>query len=81
MTFLTAEDSAISILVNWEVPDELLLAYLLPRAAWSWTLWQSKSFLSLVGFRFLNTRLLNVPVPFHVNFEEVNLRFYGETFL
>ena len=25
---------------------------------------------------FLNTKLLGVKVPFHVNFEEVNLRFY-----
>jgi hypothetical protein len=25
---------------------------------------------------FLDTRVLGVPVPFHVNFEEVNLRFY-----
>ncbi len=31
---------------------------------------------SLVGFRFLNTRLLGVPVPFHRNFDEINLRFY-----
>ena len=25
---------------------------------------------------FLDTRVLKIPVPFHVNFEEVNLRFY-----
>ena len=25
---------------------------------------------------FLNTRLLGIPIPFHRNFEEVNLRFY-----
>ena len=25
---------------------------------------------------FLNTRVLGIQVPFHVNFEEVNLRFY-----
>lgn len=31
---------------------------------------------SLVGFRFLRTRLLGVPVPFHRDFDEVNLRFY-----
>lgn len=33
-------------------------------------------FVSLVGFMFLDTRVLGVPVPFHINFEEVNLRFY-----
>jgi uncharacterized protein YqjF (DUF2071 family) len=32
--------------------------------------------MSLVAFQFLRTRVLGVPVPFHVNFEEVNLRFY-----
>ncbi len=31
---------------------------------------------SLVAFKFLDTKVLGVPIPFHVNFEEVNLRFY-----
>ncbi|MCO4773391.1 MAG: DUF2071 domain-containing protein [Deltaproteobacteria bacterium] len=31
---------------------------------------------SLVGFLFLDTALLGIPVPLHRNFEEVNLRFY-----
>ena len=31
---------------------------------------------SLVGFMFRDTRLVGVPVPFHRDFEEVNLRFY-----
>jgi uncharacterized protein YqjF (DUF2071 family) len=35
-----------------------------------------KTFVSMVGFQFLDTRVLGVPVPFHRNFEEVNLRFY-----
>ncbi len=34
------------------------------------------TYLSLVGFMFNNTRVLGMQVPFHVNFEEVNLRFY-----
>lgn len=33
-------------------------------------------YVSMVGFRFLNTRVLGLPIPFHVNFDEVNLRFY-----
>src|SRR5262249_51952230 len=28
------------------------------------------------GFQFLDTRVLGIPVPFHRNFVEVNLRFY-----
>ena len=35
-----------------------------------------KCFVSLVGFMFLDTHVLGIPVPMHVNFEEVNLRFY-----
>ncbi len=35
-----------------------------------------QTFVSVVGFLFLRTRLLGIPVPFHRNFEEVNLRFY-----
>jgi len=33
-------------------------------------------YLSLVGFMFQNTRVLGIKIPFHKNFEEVNLRFY-----
>jgi uncharacterized protein YqjF (DUF2071 family) len=38
--------------------------------------WSGKTFVSVVGFLFRNTRLLGLPIPFHRNFEEVNLRFY-----
>jgi uncharacterized protein YqjF (DUF2071 family) len=31
---------------------------------------------SIVAFRFRGTRLRGVPIPFHVNFPEINLRFY-----
>ena len=34
------------------------------------------TFLSVVGFLFLDTRLLGLPIPLHRDFEEVNLRFY-----
>lgn len=37
---------------------------------------EGKLFVSLVGFMFVDTRVLGIPVPFHINFEEVNLRFY-----
>ena len=33
-------------------------------------------YVSLVGFMFTDTRLLGWRIPFHVHFEEVNLRFY-----
>ena len=39
-------------------------------------MWNGRNYISLVGFRFLNTRVWNIAFPFHRNFEEVNLRFY-----
>jgi uncharacterized protein len=38
--------------------------------------WQGRTFVSLVGFLFLDTRVLGLGIPFHRDFEEVNLRFY-----
>ena len=36
-----------------------------------------RTYVSLVGFRFCHTKLLGLfPIPFHANFDEVNLRFY-----
>src|ERR1700755_98536 len=35
-----------------------------------------RTFVTVVGFLFLNTRVLGLPVPLHRDFEEVNLRFY-----
>jgi uncharacterized protein YqjF (DUF2071 family) len=37
---------------------------------------EGKCFVSLVGFMFRDTRVMGIPVPFHINFEEINLRFY-----
>ena len=37
---------------------------------------QGQTFLSVVGFLFLDTRVIGLPIPLHRNFEEVNLRFY-----
>ncbi len=38
--------------------------------------WHGKTFVSEVGFMFLNTRVAGMAIPFHRNFEEINLRFY-----
>jgi hypothetical protein len=37
---------------------------------------EGRAFVSMVGFRYLDTRLLGLSIPFHREFEEVNLRFY-----
>jgi uncharacterized protein YqjF (DUF2071 family) len=52
-----------------------VLRALVPRGA-DLDLWSGKCFASVVGFRFEETRVLGLAVPFHCNFEEVNLRFY-----
>jgi len=37
---------------------------------------QGHTFLSVVAFRFLRTRVLGIAIPLHRDFEELNLRFY-----
>ena len=73
MSFLKAEWRKLAI-ANYEVDSSLLTAYL-PYGT-ELDLWNGKCYVSLVGFMFLNTKLLNFKIPFHINFEEVNLRFY-----
>ena len=71
--FLTARWQDL-IMVNYEV-EPSLLAHRVP-AGTEIDLQDGKCFVSLVGFMFLETRVLGLSVPFHVNFEEVNLRYY-----
>jgi uncharacterized protein len=71
--FLTAKWKDL-VMANYEVAPELLEKRV-PRGT-SLDFDDGKLFVSLVGFMFLDTRVLGIPVPFHINFEEVNLRFY-----
>lgn len=71
--FLTAEWRDIVVL-TYEVPPEILVP-LVP-AGTELDLWQGRALASVVGLRFLDTRVLGVPVPLHRAFDEVNLRFY-----
>ena len=72
--FLSAEWRYLAML-NYEVSPELLDPYV-PRGT-ELDSFNGKTFVSLVGFRFLNTRLFGeLPIPFHTDFDEVNLRFY-----
>lgn len=73
MSFLTAEWRKLAMF-NYLVEPDLLLTYV-PKGT-SLDLFQGKCLISVVGFRFLDTRLMGIPVPFHRHFEEVNLRFY-----
>lgn len=73
MSFLTAEWRRL-ILANYTLDPALLQNYL--PAHTELDLWQGQCYVSLVGFMFKNVRLLGIAVPFHTQFEEVNLRFY-----
>lgn len=61
-------------MLNYEVDPAVLQPHLPPGTEVD--TWQGKTLVSVVGFLFLDTRVLGVAVPFHRNFEEVNLRFY-----
>ncbi len=65
-------------MVNYEVDPEILKPYLPPATELDY--WQGKALVSMVGFLFQDTRVFGVKWPMHVNFEEVNLRFYVRHF-
>jgi len=71
--FLTANWSYLAML-NFAV-DPKLLEPLVP-AGTELDFYEGQTFLSVVGFLFLDTRVLGLPIPLHRDFEEVNLRFY-----
>jgi len=62
------------LLINYEVDPALVLSRA-PRGT-ELDLREGKCLVSLVGFLFGETRVKGIPVPFHRNFEEVNLRYY-----
>lgn len=71
--FLTAQWSYLAML-NYEIDPALLLP-LVPKGTELDT-WNGTTFASMVGFLFLDTRVLGMAVPFHRDFEEIDLRFY-----
>jgi uncharacterized protein YqjF (DUF2071 family) len=72
-TFLTAEWRKLAI-ANYSVDPGLLIPFLPYKTELDF--WNNKCYVSLVGFRFINTRIKGIMVPFHRDFEEINLRFY-----
>ena len=71
--FLTAQWRWL-VMLNYEV-DPALLRPLVP-AGTELDAWGGVTYASVVGFLFLDTRVLGIPIPFHRDFEELNLRFY-----
>lgn len=62
------------VIANYAVEKELLRPFV--PAGTELDLWNDTCYVSLVGFMFLNTLVMGIPIPFHTDFEEVNLRFY-----
>ena len=75
MSFLKADWSKL-IMINYEVSSDCIKAYV-PKGTVLDT-YNGKCFISIVGLLFRNTKLLGLSVPYHKNFEEVNLRIYVE---
>jgi uncharacterized protein YqjF (DUF2071 family) len=72
--FLTAEWRDLAML-NYDVEPALLAGYV-PQGT-TLDSFEGKTYVTLVGFCFSKTRLWGkIAVPFHGEFEEVNLRFY-----
>lgn len=71
--FLQAEWRKL-VMANYAVDKKNLEPYLPYKTEID--VWKNTCYVSLVGFMFLNTKVKGFKIPFHINFEEVNLRFY-----
>lgn len=76
------KDRKVFLEANWErlvslnyAVDPQLLEKHLPKGT-ELEKFNDKCYVSLVAFRYSDTKLLKVKVPFYQQFEEVNLRFY-----
>ena len=71
--FLTANWRYLALL-NYVIDPRILTQLIPPGTEIDYQ--NGETFISIVGFLFLDTRLLGFPIPLHRDFEEVNLRFY-----
>lgn len=71
--FLTAKWLDL-VMVNYAVEPELLQEFV--PGGTELDLFDGECYASLVAFKFFDTRILNFKIPFHIDFLEVNLRFY-----
>jgi len=71
--FLQAEWRKLAM-ANYAIDSNLLRPWLPHKTELDF--WNNTCYVSLIGFMFQNTQVKGFRIPFHVNFEEVNLRFY-----
>jgi len=72
-TFLQAEWRKL-VMANYSIDKKILDKYLPSNTEID--LWNDICYINLVGFMFKDTKIKGFKIPFHTNFEEVNLRFY-----
>ena len=72
-TFLDAQWRKL-VMVNYAVNPDILKPYLPFETEPE--LWNGTCYVSLIGFMFVETKVLGMRIPLHINFEEINLRFY-----
>ncbi len=77
MSFLKAEWNNLAM-INYEVDAQILEKYI-PKGT-EIDFYNGKCYVSFIGFLFENVRVLGIKIPFHSDFEEVNLRFYVRRF-
>jgi uncharacterized protein YqjF (DUF2071 family) len=62
------------VMINYAIDPKVLKPYV--PIGTELDLWNSTCYVSLVGFMFTDTKVLKLKIPYHINFEEINLRFY-----
>jgi uncharacterized protein len=76
-TFLSARWEYLAMF-NYTVDPQVIEKHLPPGTAIDY--FNGKALVSIVGFLFNNTKVMGIRWPFHVNFEEANLRYYIKRF-
>ena len=71
--FLTGEWKKL-IMANYIIDPAILLPYIPAKTELDY--YNNNCYVSLVGFMFKEVKIKGIKIPFHINFPEVNLRFY-----
>jgi len=72
-TFLDAQWRKL-VMINYAINPEILKPYIPFNTELD--IWKGTCYVSLIGFMFVDTKMLRLRIPYHINFEEINLRFY-----
>ncbi len=62
------------VMINWAIAPEQVQPWI--PAGCEVDCFEGRTYASLVAFQFRDTRVLGLPIPGHIHFEEVNLRLY-----